>query len=192
MVKKYSYEFIYKYPMNYKDLPRHLLKFFKPLDLKTLSKNIITTGHSWRNIHLNDVIDSEGLLWFRERNIFLRETVFLFKATKNIQGPFHIDNGHSEFAINLVISGHGKMQWADNIVGNRIDSILNNSKYVKYENVTDFKLTDTWEGDFGIVRILTPHRIVTSDEDRYCISIRSEPKMGINTFDESVTSIFNN
>jgi hypothetical protein len=183
----------YRDRMHYKDLPRELLQFTKPIDYETLLK--YKFGHDWTYIYVNDFLTEEGLLWFSSRNFFLRKDVQLFKIVKNYVGTFHSDSYSNdngiEFAFNFVLSGQGTMQWADDIIGNKVIVKHNNTSYEKYHDAKDFKILDEWSGDLGIVKINAMHRVVNKNQHRYCASIRVIPGLGIQTFDEAVAAIFN-
>jgi hypothetical protein len=172
--------------MNYKDLPRELLQFTKPIDYQTLLKG--KTGHDWVIIPTAAFLTEEGIYWFTSRNIIIQKTLSVFKGVKNNQGPIHMDT--RRFALNFVISGHGKMEWVGDIVGTETVSYANNANFVKWVDVNSFNIIDTWSGDLGIVKIDTPHRIVTADEDRYCVSIRVTPGIGAQTFEQAVKEIY--
>lgn len=173
--------------MNHKDLPRELLQFTKPIDYQTLLKD--KSGHDWIFIPTTDFLTEEGISWFTSRNIIIRKTVSLFKGVRNNQGPMHKDT--SRVAFNFVLSGHGKMEWVSDIIGTVTISYANNTKgFLKWADVNDFTINDTWCGDLGIVKIDTPHRLVTTDEDRYCVSIRVVPGMGIQSFEEAVKAVY--
>lgn len=175
--------------MNHKDLPRELLQFTKPIDYQTLLKD--KSGHDWINIPTTSFLTKEGISWFISRNIFISRTLTLFKGIKNHHGPIHIDA--SPVAFNFVISGHGKMEWISDITGTEIIGFSksnNGNNFVKWVDVNDFNIIDTWCGDLGIVKIDTPHRIVTADEDRYCVSIRVDPGIGIQSLEEAVKAVY--
>ncbi len=172
--------------MNHKDLPRELLQFTKPIDYQTLLKD--KSGHDWIIIPTTDFLTKEGIYWFISRNIIIQKTLSLFKGVKNNQGPIHKDT--RRFAFNFVLSGHGKMEWVSDIIGTETVSYANNANFVKWIDVNDFNIIDTWCGDLGIVKIETPHRVVTTDVDRYCISIRVVPNLGVQSFEEAVKAIY--
>jgi hypothetical protein len=172
--------------MNYKDLPKELRQFTKSIDYETLLKD--KSRHDWCNIPINDFLTNDGLSWFSARSIFIQPTALVFKIIKNHEGIIHLDN--EQFAFNFVLSGHGKMQWVDNIIGNEILANHNGAKYGKYTDVTACRIIDTWSGDLGIVRINIPHRVVTTDEERYCVSIRTIQGTGVKTFEEAIEAIY--
>jgi len=179
--------------INHVQLPEELRKCIKQIDYKSLAPK--ESGHRWNYILLNDVLTLEGIQWFLSRKIFLRGDVHLFRLPKNSEGAIHIDGVESnekvvDYAFNFVIEGHGEMQWIDNIVGTEDIYDLEYSNYVAYSNVESYNVIDTWSGDMALVRINVPHRVVTTDTDRYCISLRTLPHMHPTTFDEVVKLIY--
>ena len=177
--------------MNHLDLPVELFQFTKPIVLESLPLPKIVT-HSWCSIPITDFLTEEGIKWFADRNLALRSTAFVFKIIKNFEGPIHIDSVGSVsagFAFNFVISGYGSMQWVNNIEGNENVSYNNDSKYIMYNNVKSFDVTDTWTGNAALVRIDVPHRIISFDEERYCVSIRTQLGTNPKTFEDAVHMI---
>jgi len=176
----------------YKNLPRELLQFVKFIDAHNLLKGIY--GHNWIIIPTTNFLTSEGIEWFTNKKIFLRNTVKVFKIEKNFKGPVHSDAYGPfdvEYAFNFVISGQGEMQWVDNIQGTQKISNTNNSLYTIYTDVKSLDIIDTWNGDLGIVRVNVPHRVVTTNEERYCVSVRTIIGSYPKTFEDAVNIIYN-
>jgi hypothetical protein len=178
--------------INHVQLPEELKSYIKQIDYESLGPK--ESGHKWNYISIHDVLTVEGIRWFLSRKIFLRGDVHLFRLPKHSQGAIHIDGydvDSLDYAFNFVVSGYGEMQWIDNIVGQEQVFDLDYSKYVAFNDVTSCNIVDTWDGDMALVRINVPHRIVTSDKDRYCISLRTLSHMQPKTFDEVAKLIYN-
>jgi hypothetical protein len=176
--------------MNYFNLPI----FFKDFLIKqdNLVELIpITKSHPWIDYPVNKFINPEGIAWFTNHNIILKSAL-LFRAHANIIGPAHIDglpNKPTNYGFNFVLEGHGEMQWLD-VEKIEITSYttLHNIKHTYAKSASDSNITvlDSWSGNAGIVKINTFHRIVTSDVDRVCLSVR--PSLPI-SFEEAVNII---
>ena len=171
--------------INYVNLPNEMKNFIKEFNYVNLTKDMI--NHNWKYIPFDTVITTEGKQWFREKKIPVEKYVLLFKIPKNFEGPIHTDMlplKKSNCAFNFVLSGNGKMQWITNLEATEYIENVNSSVYRRYTNIKQFDILDTWTGDVGLVRINVPHRVVTTNADRYCISIRLVNDISPNTFDE--------
>ena len=171
--------------INYLNLPNEMKNFLKEFDYIDLTKNIF--DHGWKFMPMDSVLTNEGKQWFVDKKIVLRKNAIIFKIPKNVTGPIHVDSTQPEendCAFNFVLSGHGKMQWITNLEATEITFKYNSGYYKLYENIVKFEILDVWEGNIGLVRINVPHRVVTTDSDRYCISIRLEKGSSPNTFNE--------
>ena len=169
--------------INYLNLSETLFKFIKPIELEDIE---FTTRHDWVYKRTTDVMTTEGIDWFKQRGIKFYPTSNLFKIAKNCEGPIHDDG--IDFAINFIIKGYGTMEWVNDLDATRLITRFHNLDYIVYKDVKSFNVCDTWKGKLALVRVKSPHRIVTTDVDRYCLSIRSEsPK----TFDEAYKLLYN-
>lgn len=173
--------------MYYKELPKELLQFTKSIDYESLLKD--KTGHDWCTIPITHFLTVEGIQWFTNKKIFLRPKANVFKIVKNYQGPIHAElTSGTEFAINIVINGYGEMQWINNIDATQYDSTVNGSTYTRFNDVRSFNIVEVWTGTAALVKVSAPHRVVSTDVDRYCVNIRtSSPK----TFEEALELIYN-
>jgi len=169
--------------INYLNLSSEMKNFIKNFDYINLTKDIVN-DHNWKNIPLDVVLTSEGKQWFSDRKISLRDDVLLFKIPKNVEGPIHIDSNRPDCAFNFVLSGHGEMQWIENLEATEYIFKLNGTDYNRYRDIKKFDITDVWTGDIALVKINIPHRVVTTNLDRYCISIRLNKEILPNKFDE--------
>lgn len=170
--------------INYLNLPLYIKNFVISNDFKNLCHE--GSYHGWTYQPIKDFIIDEGIDWFESLGFVLPDILSLFRIPANHQGHIHNDinslTKYQQYAINIVLDGKGEMQWVDNIKGNKIVARQNNVKYFNYDKVQSFDIVDTWQGDIGLVRIDSWHRILCFDQPRYCISIRPiEPK----TFEEA-------
>lgn len=173
---------------NYFDLPSKLHSFVKDVDYtKFLLPNL--TGHILKPVDLHKFVKPEGLEWFAERGLFIRRAR-LFRASKNCTGGIHIDpvDLYNDYAINIVLAGKGEMQWISDL---DIDldikkASIPNSTY----NVKNFKVIDKWFGTTGLVRVNIPHRIVTKNSVRYCLSLQTLAKESPKPFETAMNLLY--
>ena len=134
-------------------------------------------NHTWIHLNTIDVLSIDGWSWFLKRKIYLSRICSFFLAQPNIEGPIHIDHKTNDVAFNFVLRGHGEMQWLDI----KADEYISNTvtpggpavhQYIRFENIKEMSMIDSWRGSRGMVRIGTPHRIVTADCPRVCLSFR--------------------
>jgi len=170
--------------INYLNLPDDMRKFLKEFDHTNLIKNI--PDHAWTYLPIDLVITQEGKQWFIDKKITLARYALVFKLPKNCEGAIHADMLKFEkpdCAFNFVLSGHGEMQWVTNLEATEHSHSHGSTNYIRYTNVVKFDILDIWTGNNGLVRVNAPHRIVTTDTDRYCLSLRLEKDSPLNTFD---------
>ena len=166
--------------MNYINLPSYVRDFLITHD--NLSELVpVVNDHSGIIYPTTKFITSAGFDWFNKHGIELRPNCVLFKAKCNTEGSAHIDGPMLDLesqpiphicAFNFVLEGHGEMQWVE--VGEyTTNGDFKNNKIVKQLPGSKITVLDTWTGDTGFVRIETFHRIVTTDVDRVCLSVRA-------------------
>jgi len=178
--------------INYLNLPSDLRNFLKEFNYIDLIKNV--PDHAWTYISLDLVLTQEGKQWFIDKKITLAKYALVFKLPKNCEGAIHADVLKFEkpnCAFNFVLSGHGEMQWVANIEATEHSHKHGSTNYIRYTNIVKFDILDTWSGTDGLVRVNVPHRIVTTDADRHCLSLRLEKDSLLNTF-ESISELLQN
>jgi hypothetical protein len=176
--------------MFYKNLPDESSEWILPLNVDTIISSFNFKGsHDWIHLNTIDVLSISGWNWFFKRNIHLSRRCAFFLAHPNIEGPIHIDHEFNDVAFNFVLRGHGEMQWlnieADKYIANPVPVILpscsssltvvpssTTAHYTRFNNIKEISMLDSWRGDRGMVRIGTPHRVVTTDCQRICLSLR--------------------
>ncbi len=171
--------------INYINLPNEIRNFLKEFNYIDLTKNL--SNHDWKYIPLDIALTEEGKQWFFDKKIPLQNYALIFKIPKNFEGPIHTDthvSAKTNCAFNFVLSGHGEMQWLTNLKATEYTYKFKGANYNRYKDIESFDILDVWTGDVGLVRINVPHRVVTTDTDRYCLSIRLEKDSSPNTFDE--------
>ena len=176
--------------INYVNLPNEIRNFLKEFDYIDLTKDI--SNHSWKFIPTYSVLSKEGKQWFVDKKIPLKKYASVFKIPKNFEGPIHADMDQStktNCALNFVLSGHGEMQWVTNLKATKYTFNYTSGDYHRYKDIESFDILDVWTGNNGLVRINVPHRVITTDTDRYCLSLRLENDSLLNTFDE-LSNIF--
>lgn len=160
--------------INHVDLPTYLKDFVKDIDFKSLSHQ--GDYHGWVYYAVEDFINERGINWFESRGFDLRGELSLFRIPANFRGDIHSDLNSKvknlRYAINIVLSGTGEMQWVSNIQGTKTIFRQEGVSYLGYKDVVDFDVIDTWRGEVGLVRIDPPHRVITWDQERYCLSLR--------------------
>ena len=134
------------------------------------------------------VLTNEAKQWFNDKKIALYDDAVLFKLPKNYNGPSHVDKmDPSDCAFNFVVSGYGQMQWVTNLKAVEWDQCKDNGTYYsRFLDIKSFDISEVWTGDAGLVKINIPHRIVTTDSERICLSVRIKKYVLPNTFDEIV------
>jgi hypothetical protein len=168
----------------YKPLPEFINNFIiKPKDPFSLVNGI--TGHGWTTYNTEQFITKQGQEWFEKNQITLTPTSQYFICNANTAGSIHTDQPFI-WALNFIFEGHGEMQWVD-VDG---DYIFNKHTvpsgetfvYQKYTTIRNISINESWKGNSALVRVGIPHRIVTTDSRRICISLR--PTNGLQTFDK--------
>jgi hypothetical protein len=178
----------------YKTLPLDTTGFVKPVDYVKLTSTIPAKKHGWINIPLTSILSNKGLQFFRSNGIILNNIQQIFKCDSNMSSQIHIDDINTHFGFNILLDGHGEMQWVSDIDGDRVEESTTNisssvkypSKWIKWDNVKSCKIDETWSGNSAIVRIDIPHRIVTSNSARYVLALRTLRGTNPKTFDEAV------
>ncbi len=161
--------------------------FLKEFNHTNLIKNI--PDHAFTYIPVDLALTQEGKQWFIDNNITLKKNAVVFTIPKNCEGGIHADMTKFEkpdCAFNFVLSGYGEMQWITNLEATECVLNFNNASIVRYTDVIKFDISDVWTGNVSLVRINVPHRIVTTDSDRYCLSLRLEKDSSLNSFDELI------
>jgi hypothetical protein len=134
-------------------------------------------SHMWINHPIENIFTLDGLKFFTDRNISLRETTRIFKLKANFQSEIHIDSDYYDSAFNFVVEGNGTMQWIKvhngaEDQGGYTQSNNNAGSYKRFPTYDSIDVLDNWSGKCALVRISTPHRMIGGATDRYCISIR--------------------
>jgi hypothetical protein len=80
------------------------------------------------------------------------------------------------------IKPHNKPYTDEKVYTNRV------SKYMRFEAHNDDTILDNWNGTQGMVQVFTPHRIVTGDEKRYTLSLRTNCNH-IQSWDQAVQKL---
>jgi hypothetical protein len=179
--------------MFYKNFPEESSEWILPLDIdKIMSSFDLKSPHDWIHLNTKDVLSDKGQMWFLEKGIHLSSICLFFIAYPNDQGPIHIDHKINDAGFNFVLSGSGSMQWLD--VGNAeeypTDLVLQSGASMKFTGFSDVRklsILDSWQGDRGMVRVGTPHRIVTFKSRRICLSLR-QASGASKSFDELITA----
>ena len=177
--------------MFYKNLPEESSEWILPLDIDKIISSFDFKGcHDWVHLNTKDVLSDKGCAWFLSRKIYLSTTCVFFLAYPNKSCPIHIDNKINDVAFNFVLKGHGEMQWLD-IEADAYNAISSpggrTANYTRFDNVKEISILDSWQGDQGMVRIGTPHRMVTSSSLRVCLSFR-QPQYSFKRFNELITA----
>lgn len=169
--------------MYYKNLPAECIKWIQPLDLNTiLTEANFKEKHDWTHLNIDDVLTLEGKSWFLERNIPLERRCTLFQIQANHEGTIHTDHPIADAAFNFVLKGTGEMQWIkiDADAYTEYKSVKGiELNYQVYKNIRGISALALWTGHAGLVKTNVPHRIVTMNSSRICLSLRT-PK----TFNE--------
>ena len=159
----------------YYNLPDRFSSFFKtPNDIQRyLPKK---TGHHWGMHSLLDFMNPLGIEWFSDHKIYLKSFVLLFNCTENYAGPVHLDG--ASYAVNHVLSGRGTMQWFGDEKKKEVTKYkLTTGESYTFPTYTDdenMELLDSWTGTNGVLKVNVPHRLVTTDSSRSCVSFRFE------------------
>ena len=164
--------------INYKELDEDFLNFgIQKINYKELFDSNITTPHFWIDQKVEDIFTPEGLDFFAQRQIKLRETTRIFKLNAGITSLIHIDSEYYDAALNFVVEGDGEMQWCEvdgpAITGSYTQSNSFAGSYKAFTNYTTLKVIEKWNGKCAAVNISVPHRMIGGNQDRYCISVRT-------------------
>jgi hypothetical protein len=178
--------------MFYKNLPEESSEWLLPLDIDKIISSFDFKGcHDWIHLNTKDVLSVKGWTWFLNRKIYPSAICSLFLAYPNKLCPIHIDHKINDVAFNFVLRGYGEMQWldvqADEYTADIVIPSGASAKYTRFDNVKEISILESWQGDRGMVRIGTPHRIVTSDSPRVCLSFR-QAGGSFKRFDELITA----
>jgi hypothetical protein len=158
----------------YKPLPEFINNFIiKPKDPSDLVKGI--TGHSWTCYNTEQFLTKQGQDWFKQHQIILTPTSQYFICDSNTTGSVHTDQPFT-WGLNFIFEGHGEMQWvdidADYIFNKHTVPSGETVIYKKYTTIRNISIIKSWSGISALVRINVPHRIVTNNSHRICISLR--------------------
>lgn len=157
------------------NLPDYFKNFIYYKDsIDTLIENKIE--HTWVRFPIKEFVNNQGLDWFKDRNLKLLDFCNLFNAHEftNTYSNIHVDTmgDHlNEFAVNYILFGNGEMQWTK-VDGSLTIRKINSSYFYGYENIREVEILDKWSGSVGLVKINIPHRIVTTNLRRICLSLR--------------------
>lgn len=175
------------------------MKYF--LDLPDYFKNFINhkndidklidnkSEHDWMYFPTTYFVNDEGFNWFRSRNLQILKVCLLFNSPKLIDtyANIHIDTMNNDnlnnYAINYVLLGSGEMQWVK-IDGTPEIREMNSSYFYGYKNTQSVEILDKWSGSIGLVKINIPHRVVTTDSRRICLSLRFHKKCSLEDFEK--------
>ena len=164
------------------ELHQSIFKFVKFIDLDKLK---FENKHTWVSKPIEDVLTYDGIKWFQSKEIHLCPNALIFRIDAGHEGAVHDDG--IEYAINFVLKGSGTMEWIDVIEGTKVEEHYKGLNYTSFSNLQNFKVKDSWSGSIALVRVNYPHRVVTTDNERYCLSIRATlPK----TFDEVAEKLY--
>jgi hypothetical protein len=171
----------------YINLPNQSFSYLKPnVNIEYLHDIQV---HNWVELETTDYITDEAIRWLITMGFDIKTKIYLFCANHNIIGPIHSDL--SNYAFNFVVSGYGTMEWVkpynkpytdEKVYSNRV------SKYLRYVSHENDVLLDIWNGTQGMVQVFTPHRIVTHNEKRYTLSLRTHCKH-IQSWDQAVQKL---
>lgn len=167
------------------NLPSEIVRLTNPFDHRSLGPN--SGNHDWKVIWTSKFLTEEGINWFSDRGLFLREGAHLYKFPGNTEGPIHIDTTNPDqihYAVNFVVEGYGVMEWLTDIEGDKYGTDYNKKHFDQYFSVKSFKVVESWNGTSALVRINTPHRVV-GNTDRYTVSLRFRPPSP-KTFEEAL------
>jgi hypothetical protein len=179
--------------LNYKPLPEFINNFIiRPADPFEIVKDI--KGHNWSMYDTRQFLTDEGYRWFEENKIILKSKSQYFICNAHTTGPVHTDNPH-KIAFNFVFEGYGNMEWVTVLDGDYVyhtNTVASGEKftYKKFTEIRSIKINDTWNGQSALVKVSLPHRIVTKDSHRICISLRLDTTRCRFTFDE-ISQIIN-
>jgi hypothetical protein len=140
----------------------------------------------------SQALTARGISWFKDNGFILRNKVKVFKIISNYSGPIHIDafdNIGTKFAFNFVYSGQGEMQWIDNIDGESYIIDNNQERYPGFKNIRSFDIVERWSGTSALVKTDSFHRVITTSNDRYCISVRTVSGSFPRTFEEAINKL---
>ena len=177
--------------LNYKILPDFIYNFaIMPQSTYDALSHI--KQHSWVILPTADHMTSEGIEFFKSKGIIFSRNVTCWKCNTNTIGLTHID-GIASMGFNFVMKGKGSMEWMHSSVPPIMDDAkLSTGQTIRspmFPNLDALTVTDTWdskEGECALVRVHTPHRIVTTTEDRYSLSFRLHLDHCSETFDQLV------
>lgn len=172
----------------YIDIPNLGFQFLQPnLNATEYLPEVVT--HNWVETQTNNFFTDEAISWFNHIGFDIKHTLYLFCANSQVIGPIHSDL--TNYAFNFVVSGYGKMEWIkphnkpytdEKVYGNRV------SKYLRFEPHNEDMVIDSWVGTQALVQVFTPHRIVTSHEKRYTVSLRTHGKK-IQSWEQAVSNL---
>lgn len=164
--------------INYKELDEDFLDFgIQKINYKDLFDSNNSMPHFWINQKVEDIFTPEGLDFFAQRQIKLRETTRIFKLNAGITSLIHIDSEYYDAALNFVLEGDGEMQWCEvdgpAIEGSYTQSNSSAGSYKAFTDYTNLNIIEKWNGKCAAVNISVPHRMIGGNQDRYCISVRT-------------------
>lgn len=133
--------------------------------------------HEWINTPIIDIFTDEGLKFFSDRNIKLRDTTRVFRLTPNFACAVHTDSDYHDAAFNFIVQGTSEMQWvslegAIESTGSYTQSNSVPGSFTLFNEYSQLNIEHTWTGKCALVRIDIPHRVVGGPNIRYAVSVR--------------------
>jgi len=186
-------------PKYFLDIPNLGFEFIKPnLIYKDKLDDIIT--HGFLLEPTASFLTDKAIDWFNKSDFKIKDYIYLFAAGSNKTTHIHCDICYYSF--NFILSGYGKMEWlqpynepyidskqvAQGFYEPGTDTFAPVRRYLRYVQHKNDIILDSWTGTNGFVNIKTPHRIVTGNERRYTVSLRTYFDKNI-PWEQAVTSL---
>jgi hypothetical protein len=177
--------------MYFKELNKRFDNFLQIVDYEPYFSSL-ERDHYFVRYPTFQALTAQGISWFKDNGFVLRNEVKVFKINSNCSGPIHIDafdNLGTKFAFNFVYSGHGEMQWVDNIDGDLCMIDYKEEQFPIFKNIRSFNVVERWSGTSALVKTDSFHRVITTANNRYCISVRTVSGSFPRTFEEAVNRL---
>ena len=166
---------------HYKLLDSSVFKsFFNDINSDSLIGKDLSTWNGDK-IETKNLINSKGILFFKEKNIILNDWSTIFWSPKNSDSLIHTDNYDETMCrINFVVFGKGNMNWYE-IVDPLKEKVIRHfpdnlqDYYIKYNSYKSKRIIDVWESaenQIAVINAHKPHNIKTTDSTRLVLSIR--------------------
>lgn len=181
----------------YYPLPNIFSTFVKPFDYQA---RIEQHNCSVVFFDTQEVLTDYAQCWFADHGFVLCDQHVFFEKPPNVIGPIHSDgiehdyDGYgNNYAFNWVVQGHGTMEWID-IASYRNRNLTKVSVPVEvyfhtYQDIQNYEVIDSWSGNMALVNVKQPHRVNTTTEFRYCLSLRTKANCGPVNFEDALASI---